>query len=111
MSWSKLAEIAAQYAHKGSRVYIAGRLHTSRWENAQTGAPHASVEIVDDLILRDRPAPQATPTNEQDAREPQQSTRAPSPPSSTQQPICQPPQPVQLRDSSAQPSKRRRNDR
>ncbi len=55
-TWGKLAEIAAQGAHKGSRVYVAGRLHTSRWEDAQTGEPRCSVEIVvDDLILLDRP--------------------------------------------------------
>jgi single-strand DNA-binding protein len=107
-----LAEIAAQYAHKGSRVYVAGRLHTSRWEDAQTGEVRSSVEIVvDDLILLDRPAPTATPDDEQAAGEVQPSTPAPSPRPSAQQPIRRPPQPVQLRNTAAQPSKRRRNDR
>ena len=60
-TWGKLAEIAAQFAHRGSRVYVAGRLHTSRWEDAQTGEARASVEIVvDDLILLDRPTPRDT---------------------------------------------------
>ena len=45
-TWGKLAEIAAQYAHKGSRVYVAGRLHTSHWEDMQTGEARSSVEIV-----------------------------------------------------------------
>ncbi len=54
-TWGKLAEITAQYAHKGSRVYVAGRLHTTRWEDAQTGEQRSSVEIVvDDLILLHR---------------------------------------------------------
>jgi single-strand DNA-binding protein len=101
-----------QLAHKGSRVYVAGRLHTSRWEDAQTGEARSSVEIVvDDLILLDRPTPQATPEDEQDAGEPQPSLPAPTPRPSAQQPIRRPPQPVQLRDSSAQPPKRRHNDR
>ena len=110
-TWGKLAEIVAQYAHKGSRVYVAGRLHTSRWEDPQTDDQRTSVEIVvDDLILLDRPT-LAAPEDEQDAREPQPSAPEPSPRPSTQQPIRRPPQPVQLRDSSAQPSKRRHNDR
>ena len=50
-----LAETCAQYVTKGSRVYVAGRLHTLRWEDAETGERHARVEIVlDDLILLDR---------------------------------------------------------
>src|ERR687883_682557 len=69
-TWGKLAEIAAQYAHKGGRVYVAGRLHTSRWEDAQTGEARSSVEIVlDDLILLDRPTPAAAPEHAQDAGE------------------------------------------
>jgi single-stranded DNA-binding protein len=41
---------------KGSRVYVAGRLHTVRWQDAQTGEHHARVEIVlDDLILLNHP--------------------------------------------------------
>ncbi len=112
VSWGKLAEIAGQYAHKGSRVYVAGRLHTSRWEDAQTGEARASVEIVVvDQILLDHPTPVATMEDAQDAREPQPSSPAPSPRSSAQQPIRRPPQPVQLRDTLDQPSKRRRNDR
>src|SRR3712207_6255964 len=66
-TWGKLAEIAAQYDHKGSRVYVAGQLHTSRWEDAQTGEARSSVEIVvDDLILLDRPTPTTTPEDAQE---------------------------------------------
>ena len=111
-TWGKLAEIAAQFAHRGSRVYVAGRLHTSDWDDAQTGEARAGVEIVvDDLILLDRPTRAVTLEDEHDAREPQPSTPAPSPRPSAQQPIRRPPQPVQLRDTKAQPAKRRRNDR
>ena len=50
-----LAEVCAQYVNKGARVYVAGRLHTLHWEDAQTGERHARVEIaLDDLILLDR---------------------------------------------------------
>jgi single-stranded DNA-binding protein len=30
---------------KGSRVYVAGRLHTVRCEEAETGLPHARVAM------------------------------------------------------------------
>ena len=55
VAWGTLAEVCAQYVAKGSRVYVAGRLHTLRWEDAETGERHARVEIVlDDLSLLDR---------------------------------------------------------
>ena len=30
LAWGALAEVCAQYVTKGSRVYVAGRLHTGR---------------------------------------------------------------------------------
>ncbi len=55
VAWGALAEACAQYLSKGSRVYVAGRLHTLRWQDAETGERHARVEIVlDDLILLNR---------------------------------------------------------
>ena len=55
MAWGTLAEVCAQYVTKGARVYVAGQLHTLRWQDAETGERHARVEIVlDDLILLDR---------------------------------------------------------
>src|ERR687885_301939 len=54
VAWGTLAEVCAQYLRKGSRIYVAGRLHTLRWNDAVTGERHARVEIVlDDLILLD----------------------------------------------------------
>ena len=55
IAWGMLAEVCAQPVTKGSHVYVAGRLHTLRWQDAATGERHARVEIVlDDLILLDR---------------------------------------------------------
>ena len=46
---------APSMAPEAAGVYVAGQLHTSQWEDAQTGERHAHVEIVlDDLILLDR---------------------------------------------------------
>ena len=55
IAWGTLGEVCAQYVNKGSHVYVSGRLHTLRWQDAETGEHHARVEIVlDDLILLDR---------------------------------------------------------
>ena len=55
VAWGALAELAAEYLRKGAHLYVAGRLHTLRWEDAAAGERHACVEIVlDDLILLDR---------------------------------------------------------
>lgn len=112
-AWSKLAEIAAQFLSKGSRVYVQGRLHTSRWTDDQNGAPRSSVEIVlDDLILLDSPTPAVALEDGEEVRETQPTPS--TPPSArrpaTQQPIRPPAQPVHLRDTPAQPSKRRHKD-
>ncbi len=57
-AWGKLGELCAQYLHKGSRVYVEGRLRTHRWED-ESGQLRTMVEIViHDLIMLDcRSAP------------------------------------------------------
>ena len=42
--WSKLAEIAGQYLHKGSKVYVEGRLQTRQYD--KDGQKHYTTEIV-----------------------------------------------------------------
>lgn len=45
--FGKLAEIAAQYLHKGSKVYIEGKLQTRKWQDQQ-GQDKYTTEIVVD---------------------------------------------------------------
>lgn len=53
VAWKKLAEICAQYLHKGSKVYIEGRLQTRSWDD-QTGNKRYTTEIVtDNMIMLD----------------------------------------------------------
>lgn len=42
--FKRLAEVAAQYLKKGSKVYIEGKLQTRQWE--KEGQKHYSTEIV-----------------------------------------------------------------
>lgn len=53
VAWRKLAEIISQYLHKGSKVYIEGRLQTRSWDD-QTGNKKYMTEIVaDNMIMLD----------------------------------------------------------
>ena len=42
--WRRLGEIAGEYLHKGSKVYIEGKLQTRQWE--KDGTKHYTTEIV-----------------------------------------------------------------
>ena len=55
VAWGKLAELCGQLLHKGTRVYVEGRLRTHRWEEVDTGEVRAALEIlIHDLIVFDR---------------------------------------------------------
>ena len=45
VAWAKLAEICGQYLHKGSRVYIEGKLQTRKWQDKEGGTRYTT-EIV-----------------------------------------------------------------
>ncbi|HEX9015836.1 MAG TPA: single-stranded DNA-binding protein [Chloroflexota bacterium] len=52
-AWNKLAETCSQYLHKGSRVYVEGRLRTRTWEG-QDGLKRTELEITaNDMIILD----------------------------------------------------------
>jgi len=54
--WSKLAEIASQYLHRGSKVYVEGRLQTREW-TGQDGIKRYRTEVIaDNLIMLNGPA-------------------------------------------------------
>lgn len=48
--WNKLAETCAQYLHKGSKVFVAGRLQTRKWQNKE-GKDAWTTEIIADRVL------------------------------------------------------------
>lgn len=45
VAWKRLAEICGEYLHKGSRVYIEGKLQTRKWQD-QNGNDRYTTEIV-----------------------------------------------------------------
>src|SRR3989344_5878024 len=53
-AWRRLAEICGQYLHKGSKVFIEGRLQTRDWVG-QDGVKRYRTEIVaENMIMLDR---------------------------------------------------------
>ena len=46
--YQRLAEIVSEYLRKGSKVFIEGRLRTSKWQDKTTGQDRYSTEIIAD---------------------------------------------------------------
>lgn len=82
--YRKLAEIAAQYLHKGSQVYVEGRLKTRKWQD-QNGQDRYTTEIqCDNLQMlggRNQDAAQNQPPKQQDKQQKTQSKPQQSEPS------------------------------
>jgi len=49
VAWRKLADICGQYLHKGTKVYVEGRLQTRDWIG-QDGAKKYRTEVVADTM-------------------------------------------------------------
>ncbi len=58
--WRGLAELAQKYLHKGSQVYIEGRLKTRSWEDKEGNKKFATEIVGDNLIMLDKRADGST---------------------------------------------------
>jgi single-strand DNA-binding protein len=52
--WRGLAELSAKYLHKGSLVYIEGRLKTRTWEDKDGNKKFATEVIGENMIMLDK---------------------------------------------------------
>jgi single-strand DNA-binding protein len=52
--WRGLAELAQKYLHKGSMVYIEGRLRTRSWEDKEGNKKFATEVVGDNLIMLEK---------------------------------------------------------
>lgn len=52
--WRGLAELAQRYLHRGSLVYIEGRLKTRSWEDKEGNKKFATEIVGDNLIMLDK---------------------------------------------------------
>jgi len=64
VAWRRLAEIVGQYTHKGSKIYIEGRLQTRSWDDPSGVKKYRTEIVAENLIMLDRkgdgPAPSAS---------------------------------------------------
>jgi single-strand DNA-binding protein len=100
--WGKLAEIVNQYATKGSRIYVQGRLQAQTWE--KDGEKRSAVVIVgQEMVLLDnrsegeedrQPAPTRQSGGSQRTAQRQPQRSAPSPAPTRRPPARNSPQPV-----------------
>src|ERR1700748_1866071 len=52
--WRGLAELAQKYLHKGSLIYVEGRLRTRTWEDKDGNKKFATKAVGDNLIMLDK---------------------------------------------------------
>ncbi|RYE00452.1 MAG: single-stranded DNA-binding protein [Sphingobacteriales bacterium] len=52
--WRGLAELAGKYLHKGSLVYIEGRLRTRSWEDKDKNKRFQTEVIAENLVMLDK---------------------------------------------------------
>ena len=52
--WRGLAELAGKYLHKGSLVYIEGRLRTRSWEDKDKNKRFQTEIIAENLVMLDK---------------------------------------------------------
>ena len=87
VAWRKLAEICAQYLHKGSKVFIEGRLQTRDWEG-QDGVRRYRTEIVtENMIMLDRAGGSSASKSEEAPAPAEESTPSSSPEGQTEEEI------------------------
>jgi single-strand DNA-binding protein len=52
--WRGLAELAQKYLHKGSLVYIEGRIRTRSWEDKDKNKRFSTEILGDNLVMLDK---------------------------------------------------------
>jgi single-strand DNA-binding protein len=52
--WRGLADLAQKYLHKGSLIYVEGRLRTRSWEDKEGNKKFATEVVGDNLIMLDK---------------------------------------------------------
>ena len=86
--FNRLAEIAAEYLHKGSKVYIEGSLRTRKWQDQQGQDRYTTEIVAAEMQMLDgnpqHPAPQQNyqapqQQNYQQPRQPKNQRPAPPP--------------------------------
>jgi single-strand DNA-binding protein len=65
--WRGLAELVQKYLHKGSYIYIEGKLRTRSWEDKDGNRKFATEVVGDNLIMLDKRAENNAPMDNADS--------------------------------------------
>jgi single-strand DNA-binding protein len=65
--WERLATLVQEYLHKGSKVYVEGRIQSRKYLDRQNIERTAYKIVASDLTLLDRAPVEATPVGSPDA--------------------------------------------
>ncbi len=53
VAWEKLAETCSTYLHKGSHVYIEGRLQTREWQDKEGQKRYSTEVVANEMLMLD----------------------------------------------------------
>lgn len=70
VAWDKLAEFLGQYATKGRKVYVEGRLQNRSWDGPDGQKRYATEVVADNVLLLDRNNMPAQPSPEEGYMDP-----------------------------------------
>jgi single-strand DNA-binding protein len=59
VAWRNLAELAGKYLHKGSHIYLEGKLKSRSYEDKDGNRKYVTEIIAESLIMLDKPADKA----------------------------------------------------
>lgn len=51
VAWERLAEIVGEYVHKGTKLYVEGKLQTSNWKDGDGHKNYRTEIVARDLVL------------------------------------------------------------
>ncbi len=54
VAWRKLADICGQYLHKGSKIYLEGRMQTRDWVGQDSVKRYRTEIVAENMIMLDR---------------------------------------------------------
>ena len=62
--WGKLAEIVEKYIHKGSKVFISGRMQTRKWEDKEGNTRYSTEVVCGQMQMLDSKGSQGNQSNQ-----------------------------------------------
>lgn len=54
VAWRKLGEICGEYLHKGSRVYVEGKIQTRKWQDNEGNDKYTTEIVAREMKMLDR---------------------------------------------------------